>query len=82
MSNEYCPNGFLIGDDYNEHDECVDCYGPNYYACKEKRSMCYGKADFGSKIIATREARLASNERRAMGAYQCSICSGWHIGRQ
>jgi hypothetical protein len=79
-----CPNGFLFGNDWNEHPECDNCVGDPYWKCGNKRSMCVGKADFGSEIIATREAReyeKRSNYRVEMHAYQCSYCNGWHIGR-
>lgn len=79
-----CPSGYLFGVDWNNQSDCEECHGPVYWACKDKRSMCVGKADFGSEIIATREARefeKRTNYRVEMSAYKCPYCNGWHIGR-
>jgi hypothetical protein len=77
-----CPYGYHFAVDWGMFPECDSvCPNPEYHYCKTVRSECTHKADFGSEIIANREARLLSNEKRNFNGYQCSYCGGWHIGR-
>jgi hypothetical protein len=78
-----CPNGFLIGEDYDTENECncSNCTKETYSYCRNKNKSCIGKADFGSQIIAERNAHTQSDFTHHYMAYKCIYCSGWHIGR-
>lgn len=72
-----CPEGLLLGYDWGSQNFCENgCPNSSYYECKDKFHSCVNKADFGSEIIAKRQARLM-----ACQAYFCKHCGGWHIGR-